>query len=193
MLRRRHRGEDGVVALNLVLVLGFALFAVVQLSRTALATEQINERVKRIVGQVGPINQNLDSVPKLDQTDVLAKQILASSTPLSAEAGDIIDAAKSIDGTVSSIQSKAGSINGTVKGINGTFTALSPVVRSINDGVSAINGRVDKVMAAVQGIRADLNNVLAEVGTLKGSSKGILGHANSIDCSTAVSGSACER
>ncbi|MCA1683999.1 MAG: hypothetical protein LC708_02580, partial [Actinobacteria bacterium] len=119
-------------------------------------------------------------------------EILTAAQPLSAQAGEILTTARSIDGTVSGILGNATSINGTVKGIRGNLGALQPVVRSINDGVAAINGRADRAVELVRGIKIDLDNVLAEVGGggagghTGAGGKTISGHANSIDCSTAV-------
>jgi hypothetical protein len=186
------RGQAGVVGANLAITLAFALFAVIQLTRTTLAAEQIDDRVDTIVSDVGSIDEDLVNVPKLDETSRIAKEILAAAKPLSAQAGDILATAKSIDGTVSGILGNAGSINGTVHGIRGNLSTLAPVVRSINDGVATINGQADKVIGLVRGIKIDLGNVLSAVGTggagghTNAGGKTISGHANSIDCSTAV-------
>jgi len=180
------RGQRGVVAVNLVLVLAFALYAVIQLTRTTLAAKQIKDRVKTITGEVVPINSDLNNVPKLDETNRIAADILVAAKPLTGQADQIITAAKSIDNTVSKIQSTAGEINGTVHGINGNLGTLSPIVVSIRDGVAAINRRVDVVLGSVSGIRSDLGNVRSQVNVIDG-------HANSIDCSMAIQGSACRR
>ncbi|MCA1684198.1 MAG: hypothetical protein LC708_03620, partial [Actinobacteria bacterium] len=115
----RMRGQAGVVGANLAITLAFALFAVIQLTRTTLAAEQIDDRVDTIVSDVGSIDEDLVNVPKLDETNRIAKDIRAAAAPLSAQAGEILATAKSIDGTVSSILGNAGSINGTVHGIRG--------------------------------------------------------------------------
>ncbi len=196
----RLRGEAGVVGANLAIVLAFALFAVIQLTRTTIAAEQIDDRVEVIVGEVNPINEELNNVPLLDETDRMAAEILRAAQPLSAQAGEIITTAQSIDGTVSNILGNAASINGTVRNINGTLGSLQPVVRSINDGVAAINGRADRIIALVRAIQADTGNVLFQVGgvgpgghTFPGG-KTIHGHANAIDCELAVLGpGACGR
>ena len=197
--RLRTRGEAGVVSANLAITLAFALFAVIQLTRTTIAADQIDDRVDLITGDVGHIDEDLVNVAKLDETDRLAKQILAAAQPLSGRADEILVNARSIDATVSKIVTNTASINGTVKGIRGNLAALQPVVRSINDGVAGINSRVDQVISLVAGIKVDLDNVLAEVGTggvggHRGpDGKTISGHANSIDCSTAVlNSSGCE-
>ena len=198
--RFRMVGEAGVVGANLAITLAFALFAVIQLTRTTIAAQQIDDRVEIITSDVGSIDDELVNVPKLDETNRIAKQILAAAQPLSGRADEILVAARSIDGTVSNILGNASSINGTVKGIRGNLATLQPVVRSINDGVAAINGRVDRVIGLVAGIKVDLDNVLAEVGAggvaghNRADGKTISGHANSIDCSTAIVNSAgCEK
>ncbi len=197
---RRMRGQAGIVGANLAITLAFALFAVIQLTRTTLAAEQIDDRVDTIVADVGAIDDDLVNVPKLDETNRIAKQIRAAAAPLSAQAGEILVTAQSIDGTVSGILGNAGSINGTVKGIRGNLSALQPVVRSINDGVAAINGRADRAIRDVRNIKNDLVAVLSQVGTggvaghTNAGGKTISGHANSIDCSLAILNSqGCER
>lgn len=210
-LRWRSRGEDGAVGANLAIVLGFALYAVVQLTRTTIAAQQIDTRVDRIVHHVGPIDSALDGVAQLDETNRIAAGILEAAKPLSANADDIIATAESIDGTVTDINANATSINKTVKAINGnansikssvqgiggSFTDLVPVVREIKVGVVDINGRADRIIALATAIRGDTQNILAEVGppaTGTTGNKTITGHANSIDCSAAATRpSACAR
>ena len=190
----RRRDERGIVGINLAIVIAFALFAVIQLTRTTVAARQIENRVKVIVGEVGPIDKELDRVADVDETNRLAAEILVAARPLSGQAQEIIDTAKSIDRTVVGILDNAQSINASVKSISGSLNAAAPVVRSIKDGVAAINGRASRAIPIVAGIRQDLNNVLIDVGpghTRSGGGNSIAGHANSIDCSTAVRGSAC--
>jgi len=204
-LRRRKDEEGGIVAVNLVLFLGFALYAVVQLTRTTLAAQQIDDRVVVITKEVGPIDQNLNEVPKLDLTNETAAKIKLAADPLSKEAQNIIDAAKSIDGTVTDINNNAQDINGTVKGISGNVGSIIGSVRTIGSnvnslngtvsnirgrsggpgvGVAGINNRVDIIINLAGVIRGDVGNVLGNVGvggnqSFDGS-KNILGHAASI-------------
>ena len=146
----RRRGERGVVGVNLVLVIAFALYAVIMLSRTTLAAKQIDDRVRVIVTEVGPGSNvsRLDETQKLNTIGKTAEDILAAARPLSGQAQTIINTAKSIDNTVSAINANANEINGTVKSINSTAAALLPVVQQIHGddsldprtgGVSAIN------------------------------------------------------
>ena len=191
---RRMAGQAGVVGANLAIVIAFALFAVIQLSRTTLAAQQIDDRVKVIVGEVGPIDQELNNVPLLDETDRMAAEILRAAQPLSGQAGEIITTAQSIDGKVANILGNATSINGVVDSINGNLSALQPTVRSIHDGVATINGQADRIIDLVRGIRGDLLNVLRQVGGVTPAGhagKTIHGHANAIDCETAILGGTC--
>jgi len=194
----RRRDEGGIVAVNLVLFLGFALYAVVQLTRTTLAAQQIDERVTVITREVAPIDQNLDEVPKLDQTNETAGRIRVAAQNLSAEAGNIITAATSINGTVDDINRNAETINGTVKQIAGNVGSISGSVRTIGGNATTLNNtvggirqnivdinrRVDVIINLAGAIRGDLGNVNAVVGnsgalTLSGG-RTINGHARQI-------------
>ena len=196
--RLQGRDEGGIVAINLVLFLGFALYAVVQLTRTTIAAQQIDERVVVITKEVGPIDQNLNEVPKLDLTNETAAKIRTAAEPLSAEAQNIINAARSIDGTVADINRNAETINGTVKGIGGSVggifgsvqtigrdaTVLTATVGDIRGGVAAINRRVDVVIGLARPIAGDLSNVKNVVGNtgqpVFNGSQTINGHAAEI-------------
>jgi len=176
----RRRDEGGVVAINLALFLGFALYAVVQLTRTTLAAQQIDERVVVITKEVGPIDQNLNEVPKLDLTNETAGKIRVAADGLSAEAQNIINAAESINGTVTDINNNAATINGTVKDIAGNVGSISGSVRTIGSNINSLNGEVVRIRDGVAGINRrvmvviDLATVirgdLAAVNTSVGSS-----------------------
>ena len=198
-VRRRKDDEGGIVAVNLVLFLGFALYAVVQLTRTTLAAQEIDDKVVVITKEVGPIDQNLNEVPKLDLTNETAAKIKTAADPLSGEAQNIIDAAKSIDGTVSDILGNAQTINGTVKSISGNVGSIAGSVRTIGSnagtldgtvrqirgtsgspgvGVAGINNRVDIVINLAGAIRGDLGNVNSVVGN---NSSGSFNGSNTIN------------
>ena len=190
----RQRDEKGIVAVNLALVIAFALFAVIELSRVALAAKQIKQRVKTITTEVGPGSNvsRLDEVAILDTVASRADQILAAAKPLSGQANDILTAAKSIDATGSKILDNAQQINGTARSINGTFQALAPVVNNIRGtpgsidaptpfqtgGTTAINIRVDNALRNIAGIRADLNATNANVTSINAHAGDISAFAN---------------
>ena len=172
----RRRDEGGIVGLNLALVIAFALYAVIQLSRVVLAGSQIDDRVKVIITEVGPGSNvsRLDETQKLNETGRMAEEILVAAQNLSARAGTIIETAGSIDSTVSGILQNASEINGTVRSIDSVTKQLLPVVQNIHGdetisaqkgGVAAINKRAATATPVVGGIQLDLNrnNIL---GTL---------------------------
>ena len=176
------RGEKGIVGVNLVLTIAFALFAVIQLSRVTIAASQIDDRVETITSDVGPGSNvsHLDETQKLNDIGQKAEEILAAAKPLSPLAGSVADVVKNVDNTVSSINSNAAEINGTVKSINSTASALAPVVNTIHGtggvgggGVEAINLRVDTLGGSVNAINSDLNQTLARVGTIAVSARQI--------------------
>lgn len=176
------RGERGIVGVNLVLTIAFALFAVIQLSRVTLAASQIDDRVKTITSDVGPGSNvsHLDETQKLNDVGQKAEEILVAAKPLSPLLGSVNDVVKNVDSTVSSINSNASEINGTVKSINSTASALAPVVNTIHGtggigggGVEAINLRVAVLDPSVNRINADLNQTLARVGTIATSARSI--------------------
>jgi hypothetical protein len=182
-----RRNQSGIVAVNLVLVIAFALYAVIQLSRTTLAVKQIKNRVQTITTEVGPGS----NVSRLDETAILntvadrAEQILAAAKPLSGQANDILLAARSIDGHASSILNTVGPINTAAKDINGRLRALAPVVDQIRGrpgtidnpgpgtGTTGINIRVDNALHNVQGIGRDLSAVRDDVVSIQASAAGI--------------------
>jgi methyl-accepting chemotaxis protein len=190
----RAREEHGVVAANLAITIAFALFAVIMLTRTLLAANSIDDRVKVIVGEVVPIDRNLDMVAVLDDTAIMAEQILAAAQPLTGQAGQIVDITASIDNTGSaildtatSINGVAGSINGNVSGIlgsvgpintnareiNSKVSAVNSHVASIGQGVADINGRADVIIGETTEIDNDLTNVDNLVKSIETSAKSI--------------------
>ncbi len=208
-LRITHprRDEKGIVALNLVLVIAFALYAVIQLSRTALAAKQIKQRVKTITTEVGPGSNvsRLDEVAILDTVAARADQILAAAKPLSGQANDILIAARSIDATGSRILDNAQQINGSARSINGTFQSLAPVVNNIRGrpgsidaltpghvgGIQATNVRLDNLLRSVAGIHADLNATSANVSSIDAHASDISATVNNVDVVNILTGLVC--
>ena len=175
-MMRFRRDDAGIVGMNLALVIAFALYAVIQLSRVVLAGSQIDDRVKVIITEVGPGSNvsRLDETQKLNETGRMAEEILVAAQNLSARAGSIIETAGSIDSTVSGILTNATEINGSVRSIDSVTKQLQPVVQTIHGddslnvrtgGVAAINKRAATAAPVVGGIQTDLSraNIL---GTL---------------------------
>ncbi|MDQ3974256.1 MAG: hypothetical protein M3276_07965 [Actinomycetota bacterium] len=189
---RLHSQESGLAGQVLVLIIAWALAAVLMLTATLVSAQRIDEDVAVITGEVIEIDDELDMVRRLESINASADGILVAARPLSGQLNEvnqsagsidrnvvaILDTARQINGTAKEINGTAKTINGTVTSINGTATSINATVRSIhgnvgailgtarsiNDGVAAINRRVDVVIAAVTGIKGDTGNILAQVG-----------------------------
>ena len=204
MATRSRRDEAGVVGVILALVIVFALVAVVELTRTLQAAQQINLHVIDITGSVKGANSHLntgcspsqpcsDTLPVLSQTETIVAQINDAARPLSGQAGEILTNVTSINSTASQILATATSINGTVHAIN-------TVAGTINTSVHAIAGSIAGVNATVIGIRGapglgivGINNradtainvvaaIKGDTGTIAGQASGILAQAHAIAC-----------
>src|SRR5690242_5784173 len=97
MRKPRFSDEAGLAGKILVGVIAWALGAVLLLTNTLVAAQQIDTRVDRITHTVGPIDHDLDSVALAIKTNDLAGQILTAAKPLSGQADQVIQATTSID------------------------------------------------------------------------------------------------
>jgi methyl-accepting chemotaxis protein len=198
-LRRLVADESGLGGTVLVIVIAWALAAVLMLTGTLVAAQTIDERVAEITTLVSEIDEDTTAVALAADTTDIARNILSAAQPLSAQLDDVITAAGSINESASSILANAESINGSVRQINATAGSIGAsvrsihthaggiltTVRSIHEGIADINRRADVVIGIVQGIKGDTGNVLAQV--VEGDAQaGIRGHAHSIDCSPVV-------
>lgn len=159
--RRRRRDERGIVGTNLVLVIAFALFAVIVLSRTAISAAAINHSVRLIITPaVTGINKSLNSIPLLNTTNSVAKQIDAAAAPLTGEAGQIVSSTQSINAKASSIQSDVQSINSSVHHISGTVNSIASSVGTIHSSVTGpIASDVSSVGADVSSINSTVHGI----------------------------------
>lgn len=218
---RVRTDESGLAAIALVIVIAWALAAVLMLTGTLLSARQIDDRVVSITGEVSEIDQDLDAIMLTEETNRIAEDILAAAQPLDDHLNEVIAAAREIDGNVTSILQTAGSINTTAKDINSTVNsirgnatsinesvksigatvdsihgnaaAILSTAQSIDQGVADINSRADTIIQLVRGIKSDTGNILAHVGAEHGTAqRTIHGHANSINCNPVVVAASAE-
>ena len=198
----------GLAGFILVVVIAWALAAVLMLTGTLTNARQINQRVKVIDAWAPPVKQNLSSVALAARTGRISAQINQAAQPLSGElsqvlvnadainkkVGLILGHAHSINGTVNSINSNARQINASVHGINGTVHSINSNVQSIGASVSSIGASVDSIHARVstiQGavgpiaatdssINGDIGSINGDIGSINGDFGGILSNVISI-------------
>lgn len=192
--------EQGMAGTVLVIVIAWALAAVLMLTGTLVAARQIDETVAEIRGTVSGIDDNLDAIEMAEETTEISSQILSAAQPIEGQLDEVLVAADDIDGSASSILSTAGEIDGTVNSISGTAGEINSTVgsiqsnlsntnshvSSISQGVTDINHRADTIIGHVRSIQSDTSGILHEVREAEPGNDGIRGHAHSIDCSPAV-------
>jgi len=158
--------EAGLAGKILVGTVAWALGAVLLLTNTLVAAQQIDNRVDRITHTVGPIDHDLDSVKLAADTNRIAGEILTAAKPLSGQADQIVQATASIDGSAKSINTAVGEIGQSVQGIDGTAKSINATVLDINRTVKDINGTAKTISGTV-------NSIDGHVGSIGGAVRGI--------------------
>ncbi len=176
-----RRGESGIVGVNLVVVIAFALFAVVLLTRALVAAQAINHNVAVFIRpEVGSINRSLNTLPVLDQVNSTAAQILTAARPLSGQAGQVLDATQSIKATVGSINGAANSINADVRSIGSDVNTVNGSVGTISTKVNAISATVGGIAGTVGSIHSNVGTVSGDVGSINSSAHDIAGNLGGV-------------
>jgi ABC-type transporter Mla subunit MlaD len=172
--------ETGLAGKLLVGIVAWALGAVLLLTNTLVAAQQIDTRVDRIRHTVGPIDHDLDSVALAKQTNETAQQILAAAKPLSGQADQIVQATASIDGSAKSINTAVGQIGESVTGIDGSAKSINGTVVDINKTVKDINGTAKTISATVNSIDGNVVSIGGSVHSISGRLGAVLDTATSI-------------
>ncbi len=152
--------------LMLVVIIFWALAAVLMLTGTLINAREIQDDVVAINEQVSPIDDDLDNVALAKKTVELSGRIDVAAKPLSRQAGQIIGAARSIDKRAKSILATAGSINRTARAINTSVTTINASVSQINSRVVSIAGNVDSIGGSVASINGRVATIGGRVGTI---------------------------
>ncbi|MGH3981770.1 MAG: hypothetical protein ACRDST_03530 [Pseudonocardiaceae bacterium] len=134
----RRLTANALPGIMLVLVIIWALFAVLMLTGIISTANRIESRVGVINNAVTPINSKLDVVPILAQVQDTAGQIRDSAAPLTGIIGNVVNSASSIDLTAKQILSSAESINRSAKSINEQVLQINPTVVSIESTLNEI-------------------------------------------------------
>jgi prophage DNA circulation protein len=188
MRRPRFSDEAGLAGKILVGVIAWALGAVLLLTNTLVAAQQIDTRVDRITHTVGPIDHDLDSVELAARTNAVAEQILAAAKPLSGQAGQIVDATTSIDASAKSINNDVGQIGDSVQGIDGSARSINTNVLDINKTVKDINGTAKTISGTVNGIDRNVSSINGSVHGISASLAAVLDVARQIRGDHAATG-----
>jgi hypothetical protein len=158
----------------LVVVIVWALAAVLMLTGTLVNAREIDKTLPLIKAQVLPIDEDLDNVVLAEETARLTERIRIAAAPLSDQADRIIVEARKIDRNAASILVTARAINGTAETINGNVLAINDTVGAINSNVVSINGTVNSIGGNVSSINSRVGSVGADVASINARAGSIL-------------------
>ena len=163
--RARELGQAG---LALIIVIAWALTAVVMLTRTLVSAEQIDRKVNSITGNLHEVERETDVVSELVKTEKTSAAILDAASPLTGMLKVVDDAAKNIDVTAKRIDPNAKSINSTVVSINGHVANILSTARSIENTLKTITGQAVTIRQTVDTIKSDTRNIQIQTNGTNG-------------------------
>ncbi|MDX6535692.1 MAG: hypothetical protein QOD37_33 [Gaiellales bacterium] len=177
-------GVQGVNLIILVLVAASVIIAAGLLAKTVNTARSIDGKAKSISKTGGTINASTDAIALLKHTNVTARSILKTASPLDGVLTKIVNTAAainrdatSIDGLASSITSTAGTINTTASSVGGSATSIQSVAGEINTTA----GQIDQVAGRINATAGQINSTAKTINTTVGTGPGILGIARIID------------
>jgi methyl-accepting chemotaxis protein len=180
-MRTFTRTSPGLPGFTLVLVVAWALIAVMMLTGTLVNARGIDTRVRTITGHVSGIDTDTGSVALAERTTRISGKILVAARPLATDLGQVTTSANSINRRVGTILSTAGSINRRAVGIGRTVGTIHSTVGSIHSTVRAIDQTVGSIHSRIERIGADVFSINASVDGIANDGRSILGSVGSID------------
>ncbi|MDQ2883250.1 MAG: hypothetical protein M3Y48_19295 [Actinomycetota bacterium] len=152
----------------LVIVILWALIAVIFLTGTLAAANRIESRVGQINTSLTPINSKLNTVPVLAKVSDSANQIRDAAANLSPTIGRIADSASGIDTSLKQVNDAVGPINKSAKAINASVQQIGQSVGTIGPGLANVRGLTGTINASVHSIDGELAGTLNNVYDIKG-------------------------
>ena len=167
---RSDRGQAGIA---LIIVIAWALSAVLVLTRTLVAAQEINSKVTVITGDLASSKHDTSYVAQLNQTEQTANSILAAAQPLTGQLEVIKNTAAHIDQEVDGITPPVQSINGLVHTIQGQVATILNTVNGGSSSISAILATIRNSQSSV--ILTDVNKIKSDTGPIAQNVVGIEG------------------
>lgn len=185
-MRNVLRGGGGFAPLVLVVLIVFALLAVILLTGTLLAARSIDRSVTTAKTGINPVVGDIGKDTKfIDQARTIAStsgRILTAAKPLSDQLGVINQTArKGIDPKLKSILGKVGNINEVAGSINSNVLQIGSTVGAINGSAGAINGSVLSINSRGRSILRNARSINGSVNSISGDAGAILSKVQSID------------
>jgi hydroxyethylthiazole kinase-like sugar kinase family protein len=181
----RRLTSQALPGIMLVIVIFWALLAVIFLTGILASANRIENRVGIINSEVGPISNKLNTVPILTKVQDTANQIRDAAANLSPTIGRIAESASSIDSSLKQVNDSVGPINKSAKAINGSVLEINKAVgtiapnlvtvlssaRSINGYVHSIDGRLAATLDNVYDIRSRVVLVTGQADDINNSAR----------------------
>jgi uncharacterized phage infection (PIP) family protein YhgE len=171
-MRGSRIGERGQAGIALIIVIAWALSAVLVLTRTLVAAQEINNKVTVITAKLAGAKGDTSYVAQLNQTENTANTILTAAAPLTGQL-------ETVKNTAAHIRQQVDGITPPVQEINGTVHQIQPKVAQI---LSAVNGGPTSIAASLGAIRGGQSSViLTDVNRIKSDTTSIITNAQTID------------
>jgi hypothetical protein len=183
----RRLTSQALPGIMLVIVILWALTAVIFLTGILAAANRIESRVGVINNALTPINTKLNTVPILSQVTDTANKIRDAAANLSPTVGRISESASSIDSSLKQVNDSVGPINKAVKQINTSALAINNSVRMIApnlvtvlDSARSINGHVHSIDGELAGTLDNVYDIRSRVVVATGQADDIIRNAQAI-------------
>jgi hypothetical protein len=167
-------------AIMLVIVILWALTAVIFLTGILAAANRIESRVGVINSSLTPINAKLNTVPVLAKVSDAANQIRVAAATLSPTIGRIADSASTIDGSLKQVNETVGPINQSAKQINASVLDINKSVRPIAANLVTVLGSANSINASVHSIDGELAGTLDNVYDIRSRVVVVTGQADDV-------------
>lgn len=158
-LIHNDRGQAGIA---LIIVIAWALSAVLVLTRTLVAAQEINTKVKVITSDLASSKHDTGFVSQLNMTEQTADNILSDAAPLTGQLETVKTTAAHIDQQVDGITPPVQSINGLVHTIQGQVASIYGVVNSGPKSIAQVLDTIRATQSSV--ILTDVIHIKADTG-----------------------------
>lgn len=159
----RRLTSTALPGIMLVIVILWALTAVIFLTGILAAANRIESRVGVINSSLTPINSKLNTVPVLTKVEDTANQIRDAASNLSPTIGRIADSAARIDVTLKNVGDTVGPINKSAKSINASVLTINAAVKTIGPNLVTVLGNARSINSTVHSIDGQLAGTLDNV------------------------------
>ncbi len=154
-LLKGYKSETGQGVIAIVVSIAIFVGASYMLYRTVKVARAINAQAESIEDNAVSINTSTNSIARLVQTEAILDSILNTAKPLVPSLNQIIDVARSIEGTAVSIGGTINGINGNSRAIGAEVNDILRISRQIGGDIVTINNQLDSVIATAREISSD--------------------------------------